>query len=1727
MEKRSARSSSGPFFLSFDSTELIFLPMKKLFLAISACAITSASFGQTAITDNGTNVGIGNASPAFRLDVNGGLNLSAGNRITFGGGNALHANGTENIAIGQLAGQSITTGRRNAFIGTGAGRLLTTGELNAFIGYGAGEFATTGSSNSLIGYQAGRLLTSGGQNTFIGLRAGYSATTGANNVAIGSTAGFSLTTSGQNVLVGRDAGYLVSTGATNTMLGWQAGYNTTVGADNAFVGRRAGFSNTTGSNNTYVGPNSGGSPTLTNATAIGSGAQVTLSNSLVLGNNANVGIGTSAPSARLHVVGNARITGALHDSSDDAGTAGQILSSTATGTNWIDPMSLVGPTGPTGAQGIQGETGPQGATGANGNDGATGPTGAQGIQGEAGPQGPAGADGADGVDGVTGPTGAQGIQGETGPQGATGAIGSDGATGPQGEQGLAGTTGPTGPQGPTGVVGPISATDLVNPLPEPSVCLSLLGSRNDGDTPVSIAKSGNSIFVITTPGSMRTYNVSNPIAPVLVNTITVGASKIAASGNFVYTANQSSLKVLDVSNPSAVALAGEVLHGDGSSASVSSIAVSGNFVYLIAGFQMKVINVSVPSSPTLLTTYSLGTVFSTSFTIDGNLAYVVSVSSDVLLIVDITDPSTPVLVSTTTLCCGGDPNPVSIQKAGNFAYVLLQGGSIHTYDVSNPSQPTFFSGSNGFAVGSDATVLHLQGNYLFALSRFEDKMLVAKINGSSAPTLASSFTFPDQSTNMLGIATSDRYTYVLGTVNLLETFKYLCETAVSIDPLTGDLTTTNLAADGGILGPVGPQGAQGIQGIQGPIGPAGPPVNAIGTQNFLAKFDGTTTALVSSGVIELAGNVGIGTSDPTAKLEVTGQVKITGGNPSMGKILTSDFDGLANWSTLSSLLGGTTNGQTLFFNGSTWTPNTNLFNNGSNVGIGTSSPTAKLEVAGEIKITGGNPGAGKVLTSDVNGLATWVTPAAGGGGTLDVAYDFGGAGNGRVITADAGALHITGTDGFVASGTLNSGVIPATGAGIRMMWYPRKAAFRAGQTSGTQWDDTSIGVNSVALGVNTTASGAQSVAIGESSTASALGSVSIGFSNNASASDAYAIGSQSTASGGNSMALGLSNTSSGSRSVTLGEGLLSRSRTEVTTGMFNTDYTPTSATLFNAADRIFTVGNGSSTSARSNAMVILKNGNTGIGNITPTSRLDVDGQVRVRGGSPGAGKVLTSDANGLATWVTPAAGGGTLDLAYDFGGAGLGRVITADAGALKIVGTDGILVTGTFGSGAAIEVSGEGTRMFFNPKKAAFRAGFSGVDSWNDSNVGSFSAAFGQGSKASGDLSFATGNSVASEDYAVSFGRINSASGSDSRAMGILSAASGFCSTAIGNTVLARGENEFACGQCNTDYQPLNNGLDRIFVVGNGTWQFGGVYTSCQTYSDAFTILENGKTGIGISAPTHILHINGQGRSTTSAWATTSDARVKKDVETLGEGSLERILKLRPVTYGWKDAYRAANPVLKEHNTGFLSQELEQVFPNMVEQVVERFGNETITDFRLMNLSDLPVHLVKAIQELKIELDEKGVANTDSLEAVMAAQQAEIAALNAKNTLVERQLAEILSRLNAFDTDLQQCCFEHSEVTSDERPVTSGLTGAPKLEQNIPNPFHENTTIKYYLPNGMRTASIVITDLSGVQLKTFDLGGTKGFGQVLISGGAFAAGTYIYTLTVNGKVVDSKRMVLL
>jgi hypothetical protein len=82
----------------------------------------------------------------------------------------------------------------------------------------------------------------------------------------------------------------------------------------------------------------------------------------------------------------------------------------------------------------------------------------------------------------------------------------------------------------------------------------------------------------------------------------------------------------------------------------------------------------------------------------------------------------------------------------------------------------------------------------------------------------------------------------------------------------------------------------------------------VGTPNYVAKYTPTGTGINNSQIYDNGTNVGIGTATPGARLEVAGQVKITGGTPGVDRVLTSDATGLAYWS--SSIAGATATGIT-------------------------------------------------------------------------------------------------------------------------------------------------------------------------------------------------------------------------------------------------------------------------------------------------------------------------------------------------------------------------------------------------------------------------------------------------------------------------------------------------------------------------------------------------------------------------------------------------------------------------------------------------------------------------------------------------------------------------------------------------------------------------------------------------------------------------------------------------
>jgi len=74
----------------------------------------------------------------------------------------------------------------------------------------------------------------------------------------------------------------------------------------------------------------------------------------------------------------------------------------------------------------------------------------------------------------------------------------------------------------------------------------------------------------------------------------------------------------------------------------------------------------------------------------------------------------------------------------------------------------------------------------------------------------------------------------------------------------------------------------------------------------------------------------------------------------------------------------------------------------------------------------------------------------------------------------------------------------------------------------------------------------------------------------------------------------------------------------------------------NDADLVFANGTTTDLSAMTDVVTFEHGGQVGIGTSDPSAKLEIAGQIKITGGSPGAGKVLTSDANGLATWQTPA-----------------------------------------------------------------------------------------------------------------------------------------------------------------------------------------------------------------------------------------------------------------------------------------------------------------------------------------------------------------------------------------------------------------------------------------------------------------------------------------------------------
>lgn len=239
---------------------------------------------------------------------------------------------------------------------------------------------------------------------------------------------------------------------------------------------------------------------------------------------------------------------------------------------------------------------------------------------------------------------------------------------------------------------------------------------------------------------------------------------------------------------------------------------------------------------------------------------------------------------------------------------------------------------------------------------------------------------------------------------------------------------------------------------------------------------------------------------------------------------------------------------------------------------------------------------------------------------------------------------------------------------------------------------------------------------------------------------------------------------------------------------------------------------------------------------------------------------------------------------------------------------------------------------------------------------------------------------------------------------------------------------------------------------------------------------------------------NLQGQTMAQEIYTPADNSLSENVESVatrgGEGMLDNLLKMNVREFNMKSSLPIEEPkdlddmtdevrqsyeymkrdqekIFSRRHFGLSAQELKEIYPNLVLEAQD--------GYLYVNYTELVPVLIRAIQELKGELDAvKGGNDTRKAPAATA--------------------------------------------------VSTSLSSDNVLYQNTPNPFKEQTTIRFSLADNAQSASICIFDMTGKMLKTLPV--SSGDTSVSLNGWELGEGMFLYTLIVNGKEIDTKRMII-
>lgn len=511
-------------------------------------------------------------------------------------------------------------------------------------------------------------------------------------------------------------------------------------------------------------------------------------------------------------------------------------------------------------------------------------------------------------------------------------------------------------------------------------------------------------------------------------------------------------------------------------------------------------------------------------------------------------------------------------------------------------------------------------------------------------------------------------------------------------------------------------------------------------------------------------------------------------------------------------------------------------------------------------------------------------------------------------------------------------------------------------------------------------------------------------------------------------------------------------------------------------------------------------GNVGIGTSSPANKLDVGGTAQMTGfkltTSPTSGYVLTSDASGVGTWQ--AAASGTISGSCSSGANYVPKMSSTTAITCSQLYDNGTNVgIGTTTPAAKLEVYSSAT----NDTRTITMSG---------SSAGSVKGHIGQ----NGRFTVLTSN-----HYSTSGTSYLDDATYGGASIGLQSALTG--STCITFNLTTAG----TVGQ--TEYM---------------------------------RITEVGKVGIGINNPAFKLDVSGTPGSiahksdNTTTWDQTSDVRLKTNITPFTDG-LNIVKEINPVNYKYNG--KAGTETILQH-IGILAQDMQQVAPYTVGTYMAKLDSTDTLETQLLtfNPHGLFFVLINAVKQL--DSTNTALAINDSTKgAEIQAMQTTDSTLKIKLLTQDSMITSMQNQLNQLASVITDCCNNNgnngnnghgnnlipSSTNNSEQNnrsmnvndnVLKGETTLTDVElsnksmvllnQNVANPFTEQTTISYYLPDNIQHAQILFFDQSGKIIKTIDIT-ERGKGQLNVFAHDLSSGIYTYSLIVDGQTVETKKMV--